>query len=234
LVGHEHANSASVVWGGIRFQYGQKSSTYDRANYVNLQTGAVTTSYSEAGTPLIGGTVWHLDDDGSILAPYIYLCENAGGGIDWDQWETEPEPPADESLTVSGMQIGTELTLQSGLSVTKVTVDGQNAFAVKATSQGKVYFAVDRVNAATTMTFSVFVPEGSAKLSGMGELAIRIKNASQSYLQYRSDGVDGEALVLGTWQTFTVNLKAYSADYTEFAFIVPAGNTYYFKDITLS
>ena len=66
------------------------------------------------------------------------------------------------------MQIGTELTLQSGLSVTTVTVDGANAFAVKATSQGKVYFAVDAVNAATTMTFSVFVPEGNDKLAGYG------------------------------------------------------------------
>jgi hypothetical protein len=133
------------------------------------------------------------------------------------------------------MQIGTELTLQSGLSVTKVTVDGQNTFAVKATSQGKVYFDVDAVNAATTMTFSVFVPEGSAKLSGMGELSIRMKNASQGYYKFSSTAASDEvAPELGTWQTFTVNLKAYSADYTEFAFIVPAGNTYYFKDITFS
>lgn len=34
FVGHEHCNSASVVYEGIRFQYGQKSSEYDRYNSV--------------------------------------------------------------------------------------------------------------------------------------------------------------------------------------------------------
>ena len=29
LVGHEHANSASAVYDGIRFQYGQKTGTYE-------------------------------------------------------------------------------------------------------------------------------------------------------------------------------------------------------------
>ena len=89
FVGHEHCNSASVVYGGIRFQYGQKSSTYDRANYFNEETGEITGSYSKpAGTvPMIGGTVIPLSKtDGAIKNPYIYLCENAGGDIDWNDW----------------------------------------------------------------------------------------------------------------------------------------------------
>jgi len=37
--------------------------------------------------PMIGGTVIPLSKkDGSIKNPYIYLCENAGGEIDWSDW----------------------------------------------------------------------------------------------------------------------------------------------------
>lgn len=32
-LGHEHGNSASTVYQGVRIQYGQKTGTYDRANY---------------------------------------------------------------------------------------------------------------------------------------------------------------------------------------------------------
>ncbi|MBQ8429415.1 MAG: metallophosphoesterase [Clostridia bacterium] len=84
FVGHEHCNSASVVYEGVRFQFGQKSSTYDRYNCV-LPDGTIATS---GGTPLIGGTVIPLSkEDGSIKNPYIYLCQNAGGKIDWSQWD---------------------------------------------------------------------------------------------------------------------------------------------------
>ncbi len=83
LVGHEHCNSASVVYEGVRFQFGQKSSTYDRANYVQSD-GRITGVYPPTpGTPLIGGTVMPLSkEDGSILNPYIYLCKDAGGEIE--------------------------------------------------------------------------------------------------------------------------------------------------------
>ncbi len=85
LVGHQHSISASVVYKGIRFQFGQKSSTYDRANFL-LPDGTITSEYDsvtgmppEDGVPLVGGTVMPLDkQDGSIKEPYIYLC----GGID--------------------------------------------------------------------------------------------------------------------------------------------------------
>lgn len=84
FVGHEHCNSASVVYDGVRFQFGQKSSTYDRYNCV-LADGTISTS---GGTPLIGGTVIPLSEkDGSIQNPYIYLCKKAGGNIDWSQWD---------------------------------------------------------------------------------------------------------------------------------------------------
>lgn len=83
FVGHEHSNSASVIYDGVRFQFGQKSSTYDRNNYyIDKGNGFIITAYESEYIPLIGGTVIPLSrDDGSIQEPYIYLCENAGGAI---------------------------------------------------------------------------------------------------------------------------------------------------------
>lgn len=69
FVGHEHCNNASVIYDGIRCQYGQKSSTYDRANY--CANGNIVSSYTGAGQPIVGGTVIPLASDGSLLTPYI-------------------------------------------------------------------------------------------------------------------------------------------------------------------
>lgn len=75
FVGHEHCNSASVVYEGIRFQFGQKSSTYDRANYLTAE-GEIVGASKDVGTPLVGGTFIPLDaDSGVIKNPYIYLCK---------------------------------------------------------------------------------------------------------------------------------------------------------------
>lgn len=74
FVGHIHANSASVVYDGIRCQFGQKSSTYDKANYVNAN-GNIVASYVSAGDPIIGGTVIVLSkDSGEIKDGYIYYA----------------------------------------------------------------------------------------------------------------------------------------------------------------
>jgi len=75
FAGHEHCNSASVVYDGIRFQYGQKSSTYDRANYIT-EDGHIVGSYSKKGIPVVGGTVVNLADNGSIKEAHIFLCKN--------------------------------------------------------------------------------------------------------------------------------------------------------------
>lgn len=86
FVGHEHCNSASVVYDGIRFQYGQKSSEYDRYNAVTESGEIIAVQiWNKTGTPLVGGSVIVLSEtDGSIADAYIYYCKNAGGNIDWD------------------------------------------------------------------------------------------------------------------------------------------------------
>ncbi len=78
FVGHEHCNSASVVYEGVRCQYGQKTGTYDRSNY--LRDGKIVGSYTEVGLPIVGGTVFKVSEiDGTIQEPYIYVCKNEKG-----------------------------------------------------------------------------------------------------------------------------------------------------------
>ena len=75
FVGHEHCNSASVMYDGTRFQYGQKSSCYDRANYIK-EDGSIVGSYSDVGTPIEGGTVMKMSAyDGSFTDCFIYYCD---------------------------------------------------------------------------------------------------------------------------------------------------------------
>ena len=85
FVGHEHCNSASVVYEGVRFQFGQKSSEYDRFNYLHTD-GSIASVNEGNGKSLMGGTVIPLATDGSLKTPYIYYCGYTGGAIDWSQW----------------------------------------------------------------------------------------------------------------------------------------------------
>lgn len=75
FVGHEHDKSASVVYEGVRFQYGQKSSTYDGYNNL-LEDGSIVYAYYNAGKPLVGGTAMKMrETDGVIFDGKIYLCQ---------------------------------------------------------------------------------------------------------------------------------------------------------------
>ena len=80
FVGHEHLNSASVVYEGVRFQFGQKSSEYDRFNYLK-KDGKIGGGFEKpsGATAIIGGTVIPLDSDGVITNPYIYYCGDIFG-----------------------------------------------------------------------------------------------------------------------------------------------------------
>ena len=78
LVGHEHCNSASVVYDGVRFQYGQKIGEYDRINFRAADGKIVGFIAIETsmGTPILGGTVMKVSEsDGKISDAYIEYCE---------------------------------------------------------------------------------------------------------------------------------------------------------------
>ena len=76
LVGHDHEVSASVIFEGIRCQFGLKSTTYDSNIYID-ESGKLVKSWVPAGTPMIGGTVMELMPfDGKMQKVYHYYCKN--------------------------------------------------------------------------------------------------------------------------------------------------------------
>ena len=77
FVGREHGNSASLMYQGVRLQYGQKSSTYDRVNY-EQPDGNYVCSHFEEGKAVVGGTLIPLGEDGEILSPRIVLYTEQG------------------------------------------------------------------------------------------------------------------------------------------------------------
>ena len=244
FVGHEHCNSASVVYEGVRFQFGQKSSTYDRYNSIMPDGNFVTGNRSDIETPLIGGTVIPLAaGEGSIKDPYIYYCKNAGGEVDWNAVADMLYAP---QIAVGGLQYGSDLSCESKLTVVGQDTEGIGpAYCVTAYGQGKVYVKANLLKGASTFTFSVYLPSPStAQLSGLGEFAIRVKpddkeppidGKTNGYIDYATDQ-SNKALKLAfdQWMTFTVDISALGADCTEFAFLIPQGNVVYLKDIVIS
>jgi hypothetical protein len=238
FVGHEHCNSASVVHEGVRFQFGQKGSTYDRANYVNTENGTITGAYSGTGTPLIGGSYFSLSEtDGTLIDANIYLCQDAGGEIDWAQWQ---------EIEVDGLQKGTDLTHETHLTVAAVRFEGVNAYEIVAKNQGKLFVALALLVEKSTFTFSIYVVNTAErpanKLSSYGEFAIRVKpnnneppidgNQSNGHIQYNSSSENDDLkIIFNEWQTFTVDISQMPEECTEFSFIIPKGNMVYLKDL---
>ena len=74
LVGHYHENSASIMYDGIRIQFGQKSSAYDSINY-RTEFGDIVFSSVEAGEAIVGGTLMQISRADGMLLPMIMLYE---------------------------------------------------------------------------------------------------------------------------------------------------------------
>ena len=240
LVGHEHCNSVSVVYDGVRFQYGQKSSQYDRFNYVTAD-GAIAGDYqAPAGaTSLIGGTVMVLSkEDGQIKDAYIYYCEEAGGKIDWSQFIV---------YEVNGLQ-KSDMTAEGGISMVGKPIDGQiNAYEIIANEQGKIFINTELLRGKSMFTFTVYIDEITAHLVGYGPYAIRIKanddgkalgiagaisdGQGKYYIDYDVDSVEAVRVQVGTWQTFTVDISGISEVCSEFAILLAKGNTIYLRDM---
>lgn len=238
LVGHEHANSASIVYEGIRLQYGMKCSAYDRLNYISSD-GRIESTYYSTNTPWIGGTVMKLDPNGTIYDAYIYYCKDAGGSIDWDSFKPKKE------AAVNGLNKENGITHDSAITVTGINFDSNiTAYEVVALSQGKVFINTDLIKNKSTFTFTVYVPDTStAKLGGYGEFAIRVKpndkepigdGTVDGYINYNSSStLETYKLKYDTWQTFTVDISDLGDECTEFAFVIAKGNTIYLRDIVI-
>ena len=78
FVGHLHQNTASIMYDGIRLQFGLKSSTYDSTNYVQ-ENGQIVHSYEWGGKPIVGGTVIPVSSMDGSINPYVLFYEEPLG-----------------------------------------------------------------------------------------------------------------------------------------------------------
>ncbi len=240
FVGHEHCNSASIVYEGVRFQYGQKSSTYDRFNWVT-EDGTIAGGYIEAmpmdAHRLMGGTVIPISsEDGSIGTGYI--CYYG------DPFYFEPEP---EPVPVNGLELSTD-DLQAGSSMTLQALafdETVNAYKItSASNSAKLFFDTALAIANDVFTFAVYIPEDSP-ISTSVEFYLRVKpNGTLTEEQGCNDGkyiyyssTTSNSLIKvnrGAWTTLSVDISKVGSDCTEFAFMFDAGAVVWFKDIAFT
>ena len=78
FVGHEHTNSFSIVYEGVRLQFGQKSSMFDSFSWVfedGTVKGGSADKKPDNANALIGGTIIPISSaDGTIGKGYIYYA----------------------------------------------------------------------------------------------------------------------------------------------------------------
>ena len=75
LVGHLHVIAASVVYEGVRYQFGLKSSEYVSFPTETPEGKILRTKYHFEGKPLVGGTVMKLAAEGEIYKAYNYVSK---------------------------------------------------------------------------------------------------------------------------------------------------------------
>ncbi|MBO7345560.1 MAG: hypothetical protein J6U92_06465, partial [Clostridia bacterium] len=94
FVGHEHCNSASVTYQGVRLTYGQKSSTFDRYNCIE---NGVYYEFANGikRDPVMGGTYFNLSADGSIADAGLYLYDKNVAYVDTAKEQAELYPETD-------------------------------------------------------------------------------------------------------------------------------------------
>ncbi|MBQ7912714.1 MAG: metallophosphoesterase [Clostridia bacterium] len=243
FVGHEHCNSYSIVYEGIRFQYGQKSSRYDRYNWLTADgtiVGGYGSAMPETATPLMGGTVIPLSqEDGAVETGYIYYCG--------DPFNPETEEP-DPTPVVNGLQFGTDLTVHTAGTVEAVVyAEGINAY--KYTSQtdyNKLYIDPELLKGKTEISFKILVETEAVDASGEGvpEFAIRIKpndltnqitGSANGYIYYNVGGEGDLNVTLNEWKTVTIDISQFGDACTEFSiYLFALNNTVYVRDIAVA
>ena len=138
-----------------------------------------------------------------------------------------PDPDTPDGIVVNGVEL---INPQSGVALTAEAFDATtNAYKATATAQGKVYIDTSLVANKSTITFTVYVSE----IVNTTAFMVRIKpndltEDGVGHLYYTPSSV-----AVGTWQTFTVDISHFGSACTEFSFIIPAGQTVWFRDITI-
>ncbi len=195
FVGHEHCNSASIVYEGVRFQYGQKSSLYDRYNWINNADGSIeggynTTPFDDPITPLVGGTVIPVSQvDGSIGTGYIAYYG--------DPFNTEEDAAPDIAPSLADtIKVG-----DSAIVAGSVLSENANVEGVVAPMGFEQVSRFDSVNANWTVYMapdSVYLAED---ISGYQDVyfALKIENGQ---IRYGTSSSDARNYTYNNWIYF--------------------------------
>ena len=250
FVGHEHCNSYSIVYEGIRFQYGQKSSRYDRYNWLT-EDGQIVGGYGSAmpatATPLMGGTVIPLSqEDGAVKTGYIYYCGDPFNLIPDEPTPEEPTPEVTVPV-VNGLQFGTDLTVHTAGTVDAVVyAEGINAYKYSSkTDYNKLYINPELLKGKTQVSFKILVEAEATDANGNGvpEFALRIKpnnltsyvtGTSNGYIYYNVGAEGNLGVTLNEWMTITIDISQFNDACTEFSiYLFALNNTVYLRDISV-
>ena len=142
----------------------------------------------------------------------------------------DPEPnPEPEEVVVNGIE---PINPQSGITLTVEALDGVGAYKATASAQGKIYIDPSLVANKSTFTFTAYVSEIAPGNTTAFMLRIKPNDLTEGevgHIYYTPNLVTP-----GAWLTFTVDISHFGDACTEFAFIIPAGQTVWFRDITIA
>ena len=110
--------------------------------------------------------------------------------------------------------------------------DSVNAHKATASSQGKVFIDEALLANKSTITFTVYVSETVPANTTVFMVRIKPNDLTEDgkgHIYYTPNMVE-----VGTWQTFTIDVSEFGTACTEFSFIIPEGQTVWFRDITIA
>lgn len=192
----------------------------------------MSTNYKQDSNELCSAIEFYLKKECKVKQETIDAVRRNLLGKDVSFPETEHLPDASKDFTFSNGN----LTNDSVITITETEIAGQKCFKAEASIQSQIYNNIELINNPNNKTFSfdMYVPSGMPKLGGLGEMAIRTKNPDQ-YLDFNSSKATSGTtthIELDKWGTYTVDISSYTS-LNRFAFLLPAGSTIYFKNITL-
>lgn len=242
FVGHEHCNSASIVYEGIRLQYGQKSSTYDRYNWV-FEDGTIQGDYKEQmpsdAHALMGGTVIPISSqDGTIGTGYIYYSGDPFNFEDVPETPSNPSitqgdsrttmPEYDGDATTLGFATDTTVYTIDNATPDDVYVDGWNKRAILSAPGTQDFVTVEFVTENDNAASSVFHAWGTNGAPSITHISCNTKSKG---IITDMDGNSVSSIKAGTHYLLHVACEDLSEVQIGF---VSANNTVYFANISFN
>ena len=236
FVGHQHSNSFSIVYEGVRLQFGQKSSMYDSFNWVlpdgTIQSGSMETKPDE-GNSLVGGTVIPVSaEDGSIGTGYIYYAGDPftfTGSADVLQGDARTRMPvySGDAATLGFAEGTTVYVLENTLEGDVWTDDAWTTRAILCASGTQDYITIEFVseNDITNSPFNLWGVKGTPNIGAVGF------TATDNGLITDMNGYPVTSIKAG--QHYLLNMAC--AGLSEIQVGLRAGiNTVYFANITFN